>query len=81
MFFISWLHFLLAEKSLDLEDSFSIVDSRGAKITMTYSVVVEAICLGSAKEQESVKTKLIQLDNSDYDIKPFFQSLAKAIVQ
>lgn len=81
MFFISWIHFFCAAKEIDLNEEFFVIDSKGAKVSITYKVIVEAICFSSMNEQDLVKNKLIELSDNNYQIKPFFEHLAKVIAK
>lgn len=79
--FDAWLDTFLAEKGVDLEDSFEIQGGEWGTNYFTYGVVVEAVKSASPFEQVQIKHKIVQIDFRNGDVKHYFRHLAQALVQ
>lgn len=77
--FLKWLDTFLAEKGIDLEETFEVTGPVYGVNDMAYENVVEAMNLAPASEQRAIKTMLVKIDFVNGDVRKYLRHLAQAI--
>ncbi len=76
--FDTWLDTFIAEKGIDLEDTFEVEGPSGPN-TIPYGVIVEHMKIANAQEQAKIKDIIVKIDFKAGDVLDFFRHLGKAI--
>jgi hypothetical protein len=80
MNFTNWLDTFLEEKGIDLEETFTLLNSEGVENFMPYAVVIEHIKIAPQHEQKAIKEMIVKIDFKNGDVRHFLRHLAQAIV-
>lgn len=78
MTFTKWLNTFIAEKGIDIEDSFTVKGPNGDN-HMQYVHVIAAILGAPASEQAAIKSMIVRIDFRNGDVRHYFRHLAQAI--
>ena len=76
--FTHWIDTFIAEKGVDLEQTFDVEGASGVNV-MPYGIVIEAIKSASPREQAAIKTTIVKIDFVNGDVRHYFRHLAQAI--
>lgn len=77
--FEKWLNVFIEEKGIDILEEFKSTKDGVSKI-FTYEEVLENFKSTSEREQEKIKSKMIQIDFYNADVKDFIREMSKALI-
>lgn len=78
MTFAKWLNTFIAEKGIDIEQSFEVNGPSGVN-HMQLVHVIAAIMSAPKNEQDGIKNMIVKIDFRNGDVVPYFKYLAQAI--
>ena len=76
--FNKWLDTFLAEKNIELDNTFEFNNENGFNL-MTYAVVVEYVKNTAKENQTKIKNTLVKIDFLNGDVLHFLKFLGKGI--
>ena len=78
MNFKKWIDTFLAEKRVNLKETFTIEADKQTHI-FDYGYIVQAIKTAPTQEQEAIKEMLTKIDFANGDVKHYLRYLAQAL--
>lgn len=76
--FTNWIDTFIAEKGIDLEETFEFENENGWNL-MPYGVVVEAIKTTTGNERAQIKNTIVKIDFANGDVCHFFRHLGRGL--
>ncbi len=76
--FTNWIDTFIAEKGIDLEQTFEFENENGWNL-MPYGVVVEAIKTTVGQEQRQIRDTIVKIDFANGDVLHFFRHLGRGL--
>ena len=76
--FNKWLDTFLAEKNIELDNTFEFNNENGFNL-MTYAVVIEYVKNTATENQTKIKNTLVKIDFLNGDVLHFLKFLGKGI--
>jgi len=80
MQFNTWLDTFIAEKKIDLEETFSLEDCAQNYHVIPYGVIVEHIKIAPKNEQAEIRSIIVRLDFKNGDVRHFLRHLALLLI-